>query len=980
MNRLAGKSLILAGSVLLVAGCSWLAGPEDDVIGATLDDLEPAQLPEEDSEVPAITLADIEQSYHRALDVASDDEVRRKILVRLAGLEMIRSEQNQVEANAPGDYFTDTIVMYQELIALQAGRPGEDKLLYQLAKAYALDGRTAESRATLDRLAASHPDSPYISETQFRLAEQAFSAGNYAAAEAGYARVVAAGETTGFQGDFQNAFQDNARYMLGWSQFKRDRYEESLMTFTRVLDDTMGESAELADVPRAKQNLVADTFRVMGVIFSYRDGPDTIYQTYQNLGVRPYNHLFYRNLGDLYLDKERYRDSADTYQFYVDHYPLSDYAPQFSGLVIDVYDQGDFPSLLLPAKEEFVNNYGIRSQYWEQKPKSVRESLKPDLHTYIDELAGYEHAQAQSLKASLNEGDSQTAMLAGYQRAARWYEEFELTFPDDPKTPEMVFLLGESRYESGQLAQAVTAYEKVAYQYLDPQYGAEAGYSAILALDELASRAAQTAPPEQQSQQEPSPQELSPQLSPEERWLDHKTDSAISFADYYPDDERAPGVLAQAAQTLLQKGEHQQAVAAATRLTQWDPPLPVPLQKTAWLVIGQAQFDLGQYAESETAYRQVLAMMPPPGSPGQEPLQGPSRAAVVDRIAASMYKQVEQSLTAEDKTAAITQLLAIKEVAPGSDIAATAEYDAATYLMEQERWREAEDVLLDFRRSYPAHPLGNTIAPKLVLIYQTLEMWQPAAEELAIMASSDSDPEVRRQSLYLSAELYEQSGNRDAAIDTYAQYTETYPQPFDQLIEAQNKLVELNTEAGNQRERRLWLNQLIITDANAGAARSNRSKSLAAMAAAEFADEDYREFAAIPLTLPLKQSLDRKRAALDRTLKAYEKVLDYGIEEYSTLASYRIGEIYTQLSRDLLESERPNDLDALASEQYTILLEEQAFPFEEQAIDIHEANVRRTREGVYDNWVKQSFSSLAKLLPARYAKQESVVEYSNAIH
>jgi len=34
---------------------------------------------------------------------------------------------------------------------------------------------------------------------------------------------------------------------------------------------------------------------------------------------------------------------------------------------------------------------------------------------------------------------------------------------------------------------------------------------------------------------------------------------------------------------------------------------------------------------------------------------------------------------------------------------------------------------------------------------------------------------------------------------------------------------------------------------------------------------------------------------------------------------------------------------------------------------------------VYDAWVKESFSSLAKLLPARYQKSEEVIPYSNAI-
>ena len=69
-----------------------------------------------------------------------------------------------------------------------------------------------------------------------------------------------------------------------------------------------------------------------------------------------------------------------------------------------------------------------------------------------------------------------------------------------------------------------------------------------------------------------------------------------------------------------------------------------------------------------------------------------------------------------------------------------------------------------------------------------------------------------------------------------------------------------------------------------------------------------------------------------------------------------------------MESERPRDLSAEELEQYDLLLEEQAFPFEEKAIGIHEANARRAMDGVYDDWVRKSYAALAAMKPARYAR------------
>jgi hypothetical protein len=109
-------------------------------------------------------------------------------------------------------------------------------------------------------------------------------------------------------------------------------------------------------------------------------------------------------------------------------------------------------------------------------------------------------------------------------------------------------------------------------------------------------------------------------------------------------------------------------------------------------------------------------------------------------------------------------------------------------------------------------------------------------------------------------------------------------------------------------------------------------------------------------------------------------VLAYGVSEFTTQASFNIGEIYAQLSRDLLKSQRPNNLDELALEQYEILLEEQAYPFEEKAIDIHQANAQRSWKGTYDPWVQRSFAALAKLLPARFNKIETRLEVSSEAH
>ena len=961
------RHLIFISLFLVLASCSFLPEEAHD-LGPTLTELEPARLPDVEFPIPEVKLAEVAESYRRALEVTADASTRRQIKIRLADLEMTRAEEAMLATDQPGIFFTHAIELYQALINEQADDPSNedaiqsrDQILYQLAKAHALDGENIASEKVLTTLVTDHPQSDFVAEARFRQAERAFSDSNYREAAKNYHAVLSAGDET--------PYYLNAVYMLAWSQFKQQRYSQSLESFTRVLDKLAGRDGDLSGLSKAKASMAADAFRVMSVTFSYLDGANSITETYQALGNRLWQHELYSHLGALYLEKKRFRDSADTFLHFVAQFPYSDYSPSFSVRTIKVYDVGGFPSLLLPAKQDFVTRYGLYSEYWGNKPQEIRSTLEPHIHEFLIELSSYEHAGAQELKvvASKNAKKSKAADKAlaetqnresrkRFLKAAALYQEFIDTFPQDAQTPELAFLLAESLFEGQQFARAYNAFEKVAYEYpqthtVNAERSAESGYSAILTAEKLIASLTQK--------------------HQRDNWQQLKTNSALRFAEHFSTDSRAPTVLVQAAQELLAYGELDSAIAAATKLTQWQPAAEKKLRHDAWLVIGQAQFDSQRFLQAEEGYTQVLQLLAK---------KDPVRASIVERLSASVFKYSEQQLGLGNKLLAVQQLLRIQQLSPNSDIAITAQYDAANYLIDLAHWAQAERVILDYRKRYPKNALISTLPAKLALVYQAQEKWALAARELTDIAKADSNPEVKRQSLYLAAELFEKSGDLNTAILRYREYAHAYEQPFDQVMEARFKMSQLYLATKQADKRRFWLRKLKVGDANAKTARTDRSRYLGAFASADLADDEFEKFASIALKLPLKKSLRQKKKALSRTLKAYEGVLDYGVAEFTTRASYHLGEIYGELSRDLMQSQRPGGLDELALEQYEILLEEQAFPFEEKAIEIHEVNARRSWQGVYDPWVRSSFTALKTLLPGRYNKPETSLEAAHAIY
>jgi hypothetical protein len=126
----------------------------------------------------------------------------------------------------------------------------------------------------------------------------------------------------------------------------------------------------------------------------------------------------------------------------------------------------------------------------------------------------------------------------------------------------------------------------------------------------------------------------------------------------------------------------------------------------------------------------------------------------------------------------------------------------------------------------------------------------------------------------------------------------------------------------------------------------------------------------VRLVEPLKKNLKLKKERMQVLLDAYGRVVDYGVAEVATAAAYHTAELYNDFGHALIKSQRPKGLSRDELEQYNVLLEEQAYPFEEKAIEVHEINARRVSKGIYDQWVKNSFTALSTLRPVRYAKAE----------
>ena len=820
----------------------------------------------------------------------------------------------------------EAIELYDRLLAEYPSYEHNDKVLYQKARAYDELGRTDEAMDTMVRLIGEYPHSAHYDEVQFRRAEYFFTRRKFRDAEAAYAAIVSLGPSS--------SYYELALYKLGWTLYKQDFYEEALHRYMALLDHKVSIGYDFDQAHEEDdERRVTDTFRVVSLSFSNLGGPEVVQEYFSSYGHRGYEDRVYANLGEHYLAKLRYDDAAKTYKSFVALYPFHRASPRFGMRVIEIFAQGNFPKLVLESKKEFATRYGLQSEYWRHfEPEATPEVLS-FLKANLKDLANHYHAQYQNAELAAEQP-------ANYTEALHWYGEYLASFPKDPDSPPINYQLADLLLEHKDFAGAARQYERTAYEYPAHAQSGSAGYAAIYAHREHLKVVGE-------EQRESAKRET--------------VASSLRFADAFPQHEHAAAVLGAAADDLYEMKDYRPAMASARRVIDAYPGADVAIRRSAWIVVAHASFELAEYPQAEHAYAQVLAVTPENDA---------SRPALVDNLAASIYKQGELANAAQEYRAAADHFLRIRQAAPTSAIRAAAEYDAGAALIRLQDWTAAAGVLEGFRSAYPEHELQREATKQIAFVYRQSGQMSRAAGEYERIASESEDPALRSEALLVAGDLYEQSNVRDRALDVYVRYVAEYPRPLETAVETRFKIAEILRATHDEPRYYQELGEIVRIDASAGAERTGRTRTLAARSALVLSEKLYREFTAVKLLQPFEVSLQQKKSRMDAAIAALGRLVEYEIAEVTAAATFYMAETYLDFSRALMDSERPTDLQAAERAEYELALEEEAFPFEEKAIDVHEKNLELLRAGVVNPWTGKSLDKLAELMPARYAKQE----------
>ena len=903
----------------LLTGCSNQVTQE-----ATLRDLDvqSSEVGQAPVFVKPKTEEEIRQAYDNYLRSASADEKgRRAAMERLAELETDKlkalentqsGSHNNVSDAAQIASLQKTIDLYNTALTEYPDAKDNDQTLYKLAQSYDKLGRNEESLEALYRLTGQYPQSIHYPEAQFRIGEYAFITEDYLSAETAYSEVIFSGSA--------HTLYEQALMKRGWARYKQTLNSEAVEDFTLAIKNrNFGSYSALST--REKDDFT-EYFRALGL--AAKDLPDLrqLDDSFTSLQQQPYIYQTYLVISNLLVAEKRYAQASQVMNSFIQTHPNSNQVPDALLQNIYVLRIAGNTEQYSSAMESFYQSYNLGSSFWNsQKQSDSYQNVKSSMRENMLLIADAQQAEYHKTKSS----NSLT-------QAEKWYQRYLTHYSAHARQDKVYSAYAELLSARGRNEEALALFEKAAYDG-DILLDKTAAYATIELTDKL-------------YQSQPNNNE----------WLKkHLTYSARS-ARLYANEERYQKVSLHAVELAYNNQQYEEAITLSDTLGS----------------------NLAQAEQTETIYIKSLSLLKLNRATDAETLLSDlakqattteQRTKYQEAEALAIYQQGKNELALNNNQKAIAQYVRLAQQLPKASIAGDVLYEAINLSLTNEDWPTAAATIELFQKNYGSHPRAKDATRLLSTVYLKLGQGDRAASVFEKISAQDADKSVQMAALWQAAELYESKNKQDDAIRTYVNYANTYATPYPQYMESMNKLVDLYIKKRDVKAVQTWRQKILSADKKAIANhKTSRTDLIAAQAALELAKEKHASFAAVQLREPLAQRLREKKQYMQDAINLYGQASAYRIANITTESTYAIGNIYQHFSKALLDSERPANLSADELDQYNILIEDQAFPFEEKAIEFHEINVARSRDNTESKWITESFNALKVLFPSRYAR------------
>ncbi len=662
------------------------------------------------------------------------------------------------------------------------------------------------------------------------------------------------------------------------------------------------------------ESLKNETVEIMGRAFVEWGGVEKVeqYLAGREMG-KFYGDNLYKKLGDLYVDGARFKDSAAAYGKCVDAYPLT-------ALGLEA-ERGIITSHMAQRDPESAN---ARRWYWAGKyaPGTPWSDANPELAAERDvqleeglRLAGlYRHSRAQRGEGSLSQA------LEIY---AKYNELYGIVTEDGY---EMGYAQAQAFKEAEDFAASAAMYGEVAESATFTSHREDASYRRIDVLGLLWAQ---------------RPEVFNEYIAAHQRYV-----------ELNPETEIVPTILFAMGELNFEAERFPESRSAFGRVADDYP--DHELTPEAVERIARCYFREEAFGDSELSARRALTL-----DPKEE-----TRENALKLVSFSIFRQAE---VAEAETRLEDAVHHFKRLAgefPVGEAAQVSLYRAAENLRTLGREEEASAVYKMLAENYRSSKYAESALTLSSEILSSLGDWGGVAENYEGLYRLNPDGPEAESHLFRAALANQKAKNAENALVLFVEFNEKF---IDSHRRAQTffRIAEIK-HAGGDEEGALEAYALTWETPALEDEELYRAKAALVMG-----EKQLTKFRAIELKGDLAQALLDKEDVLEVALGHLVDAASLPFVETLAASLYYAGEAFEQMKNAILDSERPEGLSEEENEEYQFLLEEKAFPLEDQAVAYYKRGIDASRKtGVHTEWVDRMYARLEVVQPWVYQRSE----------
>ena len=704
-------------------------------------------------------------------------------------------------------------VHYQKLLSSFSNYRKIDTVLFFLAQGYKLSGNTSKMMQFMTRLTKEYPKSEYVTRANLALAEVYFEKNIMGAAETFYEEVVK---------DLKSPEYPYALYKLGYTYYNLHKYQESIVSFKKVIEMGLSGKRKIAFQTQAYSALALSFTEEKN---GWQEARDYFRSIEPKSKVEGLMVEQLERMARIFDKQDKSKEQLEVYEFLIAEDPVSLKIPEYADAMVATYKKQEDLFLteeqIMRFFEYFASktSWGVANSGEGDAKESARQRARQFRETQLDWLISSFHTKAQTLEKE--KGDDKAAPY--YEKAAVYYGRFLNEFPDSKDLYEKEFFLAEIlSYQQGKWDDAITHYTGVLKRDPKGKYSKEAAYKVILCGEEKMATASLIPAPNhfkeagkmktkaKQASVEYTKADRSDDFKPIPKKELHVTEVSFleackNYTDFYPEDSEVPSISFRAAELFIRAGHYAEGIKRLEVIMTYH--AKHKFASYAAAVLFDANYRLRRWDQMERWGRYMLK---------QKNFKVLKKKQLEDVIAISInnYATELSDKGAELKKAgnfdegqklqdqAVDQMLRFIKEFPKHPKAAIALSNAATLTERAERTKEAVELYERLIRQYKKSPQATEAHFVLGALYESQTKFELAADYFERMASFPNlDDETKtKDSLYNAGAIRMALQQYRRAIKIFESYIKKFPKDdatrdlYFQIARAHQKLKDWKAE------------------------------------------------------------------------------------------------------------------------------------------------------------------------------------------